>query len=462
MTQPSKKRAACGLIVVSLTVIGFSRRAQATEGEPRVCAVELEEVVTRYTPANNGAGPMWCYGSTVIARHGHDVFVSTIETGEGVPLLCNTRWQLWRRDADRWRLEQAETQYRQREPCPLAIVDDGTVYLSVNPSTEPPGVKYGPCKPLVLEFDAANPGQPPATHEPAWAQGGYFTDHSYRGFAADGDSGELLLLNIDARTGEQFVSHRDRGGRWHARDKIRFPIRSCYPQVALRSGAAHVLAIGDIVEPNEAWRELKFEKRQSKWDYVFRRLFYTYTPDIGHEAFCTPVEIDTTEETCGHISNLDLHVATDGIAHLLYLKRPYQYDFIRDRYFPGRAMTTSLEHVTVRDGRVRWRRTLVEWTEGTDGLQPSYARFHVDTRGTLWVILAGTEARAGQRTFGNFIARMPRTGEQPEFRQIDLKHPFGRFFTNTTRGGSRPSDFIDLFGTADDSPNLRYARLCVR
>jgi len=27
------------------------------------------------------------------------------------------------------------------------------------------------------------------------------------------------------------------------------------------------------------------------------------------------------------------------------------------------------------------------------------------------------------------------------------------------RGGSMPSDTIDLFGTADDDPNLRYARL---
>jgi hypothetical protein len=45
------------------------------------------------------------------------------------------------------------------------------------------------------------------------------------------------------------------------------------------------------------------------------------------------------------------------------------------------------------------------------------------------------------------------------FQRIDLKHPFHTFFTNTVRGGSMPSDTIDLFGTADDDPNLRYARL---
>lgn len=30
------------------------------------CVVEVEEVVTRCRPANNGVGSLWCYGSTVI------------------------------------------------------------------------------------------------------------------------------------------------------------------------------------------------------------------------------------------------------------------------------------------------------------------------------------------------------------------------------------------------------------
>ena len=96
------------------------------------CTVEVEEVVTRYTPANNGAGPLWCYGSTVIARQGGNIYLSVIETGKNIPLLCNTRWQLWHRSADGWKLEQAEKEYRQREPCPLAVFQGGPVFLSVN------------------------------------------------------------------------------------------------------------------------------------------------------------------------------------------------------------------------------------------------------------------------------------------------------------------------------------------
>jgi hypothetical protein len=56
-------------------------------------AVEVEEVVTRYAPANNGAGPLWCYGSALVVRQDEDVYTSALETGENVPPLLNTRWQ---------------------------------------------------------------------------------------------------------------------------------------------------------------------------------------------------------------------------------------------------------------------------------------------------------------------------------------------------------------------------------
>jgi hypothetical protein len=423
------------------------------------CTVEAEEVVTRYTPANNGAGPMWCYGSTVIARQDGDVFLSVIETGEDVPLLCNTRWQLWHRSADGWKLEQAEKEYRQREPCPLAVFQDGPVFMSVNPSTEPAGTKYGPCRPLVLEFEPANPAGPAKIRSPAWADGTYFTDHSYRGFAADGVNGELLLLNINARTSEQFVSYCDSAGQWHQKGTITFPIRACYPQVALRDGAAYVMAIGDIVEPVAEWRKLKYEKLNREWDYVFRRLFYTYTDDIRSAGFSTPIEIDTVEKTCGYIRNLDLYIDDAGAAHLLYTKQPHQYDFIRDKYFPGQPMTVSLEHVIVKDGKVLSRQTLAERPAGPNGFEPSFARFHIGSKAELYVIAAGTSIKKGQRTSGNFVCRIADNRNKPKFRPIELKHPFGNFFTATPRGGSKPSNIIDVFGIADDGPNLRYARI---
>ncbi len=429
--------------------------------QPRV---EVEEVVTSYTPANNGAGPMWCFGSTTIARRGEDVYLSTIETGKDVPPLCNTRWQLWHRSSAGWKLEQSEKDYRQREPCPVAVFRNGPVFLSVNPSTQPPGTQYGPCKPLVLEFDPKNLAAPFRENEPAWAEGTHFTDHSYRGFAADGGRGELLLLNINATTGAEFVSFRDREGKWQARGKIEFPIRSCYPQVALRNRAAHVMAIGDIVEPKEEWRKYKSEKTGSKWDYVFRRLFYTYTPDVAGKPFIAPMEIETVEDTCGHITNLDLHIDEAGAAHVLYLKRPYQSELIRDGFFPGKAMTAHLEYMIIKDGKIQSKATLAETpAEGKPGLTPAYGRFHVLPGGMLCVVVAGTMTdEAGKSTFGNYVGWIDRSGNKPAFATVPLKNPFSMFFTNTPRGGSEPSEMLDLFGTASDSLNLRYARVRVR
>src|SRR5688572_11718980 len=99
---------------------------------------EIEETVATCTPPNNGAGPLWCYGAPLVVRRGGEVFVSVMETGEGVPPLCNTRWRLYRRDGRAgWRKVQEAAGFREREPCPLAYAGGDHLLLSVNPSTEP-------------------------------------------------------------------------------------------------------------------------------------------------------------------------------------------------------------------------------------------------------------------------------------------------------------------------------------
>ena len=145
------------------------------------------------------------------------------------------------------------------------------------------------------------------------------------------------------------------------------------------------MAIGDIVEPLEQWRKLKFEKLNRKWDYVFRRLFYTYTDNIRTTGFAEPVEIDTVEKTCGHIRNLDMHIDATGAAHLLYTKQPHQYAFIRDKYFPGQPMTISLEYVVIKEGRVISKKTLAQTPQASTGFEPSFARFHICSEDNILV-----------------------------------------------------------------------------
>jgi hypothetical protein len=115
---------------------------------------EVEEVVATCKPPGNGAGPLWCYGAPLLVRQGDLVFAGAMETGDGVPPLCNTRWRLYRRDAEGWDLVRHAADFREREPCPLSSPGPGRLILSVNPSTEPPGTEYGPCDPHLLLVDA--------------------------------------------------------------------------------------------------------------------------------------------------------------------------------------------------------------------------------------------------------------------------------------------------------------------
>lgn len=429
--------------------------APSLAGEPTVVR---EEIVTRFSAANNGAGPLWCYGSPLVVRHGSRVYVSIIETGEDVPPLCNTRWQVWCRLDDAWQVVAGEQQYRQREPCPLVSLAEDGLFLSANPSLTPPGTRYRACQPTIFALRPATGTVLVTQESPVWSEAANFNDHSYRGIAADGERGEVLLLNIDTKTSEQFVSFRDRRGRWQARGKITFPIRAAYPQVGLRNGAAHVMAIGDIREPNQAWQQLKREVLKREWDYVFRRLFYCQAPDLADGGFERPIEIDSVDETAGHILNLDMHIDAGGAVHLLYLKKPHQYAFIRDRYFPGQAMTTSLEYVVLADAQVVHRASLVASTsQDAADFTPVYARFHVAPGERLSVIIAGTEQPAGQpaRFVNVVMGLLPASKPQ----ELNLNHPFRTFFSSAPRGGCEPSNTIDLFGTGADVPNLRYAEV---
>ncbi len=422
--------------------------------------VEVEETVTTCQPPNNGAGPFWCYGAPLVVRDADRVFVSAMETLPDVPPLCNTRWRLFERNATGWHLAQAETPDREREPCPLATTGPGRLVLSVNPSRTAPGSKYQACQPHLLQFESRHADRPPQAIEPLWVGTPHFTDHSYRGFAADGTTGDLIALNIDAVTSEQQWFYRSNDGSTTRSGAIRFSIRACYPQVALRGKAAHVLAIGDIVEPNEEWRTYKHQKTGADWDYVFRRLFYTWTPDITRSEFDPPVEMDTVEATAGHITNLDVWLAADGTAHLLYLKANMT-PLLRDRNWPGQKIVTTLEHVVVNHGRVQNRVTLLRGEEGVVTLPtPRYARFQALEDGRLLAICAVEESsQNGSRRLVNVI--VPALSEPASFSvdKITLKEPLSIFFNATERGGNRPSHVVDLFGAGRDGQSLHYVRV---
>jgi len=184
-------------ILLILTIVaGADLRADertASPPHPRP-VVEVEEDVYSFQPANNGAGPMWCSGSTCLVRIGEDVFASGLETLKDAKPLNNCRWTLYKRMADGWQLQQADPNGRTREPCPLVALPGGKVLLSVNPTIADPNAYAGPARPEILQFSAKDLKVPFATILPVWDGQPTFTEHSYCSFAADGQSGSLILF----------------------------------------------------------------------------------------------------------------------------------------------------------------------------------------------------------------------------------------------------------------------------
>ncbi|MBI2191941.1 MAG: hypothetical protein HYU36_08155 [Planctomycetes bacterium] len=430
--------------------------------------VEVEQDVYRYEPANNGASPLWCHGSTCLARIGSDVFATGLETLPDQKPLLNCRWMLFHRrdDEKEFHLVCRDLRERTREPSPIACSQDGRFFVSVNPTLTDLTKYSGPARPQVLELTVRDPFAPWKSLSPRWEGEPAFTEHSYRTFTADGSRGELLLLQ---NTGydRAWWSFRDSNGEWSACGHVDWPwggeyvkpqpVRLCYPNVVLADRAVHFFGVSDIVEPNPAWKAYKKEITGREWDFDFRRLFYSWTPDITRQPLHPWIEVASREKTCGWLQMGDLWLAPDGAVHLLWHDRSLD-ERLRQKFFPGERLTISLEYAVLRDGRKVFQGTLAVSGDGGTGEVPGAGRFQVAEDGRLFVLYAVTLAGGA---IENRILEIRPGGHATGPMRIPLAKPFvPMFFTATTRGGSRPSNVIDVLGHgAGDPQTIRYARI---
>jgi hypothetical protein len=431
--------------------------------------VEIEEDVYSYTNANNGAGPMWCGGSTCLVRSGDHVFASGLETVADAKPLNNCRWLLFHREARGWERVRVD-EGRTREPSPLAVFKDGRVFLSANSTLgTDPQPNGGPARPDVLQFAAKHPKAEPVSLTPAWQGAPKFTEHSYRSFAADGAGRELILFQNIGYTHAEWT-FCDRAGKWSAQGQLKWPwgaeydkpepIRVCYPNVALRGRAVHFFGVSDVVEPYHAWREFKRELTGQLWDYDFRRLFYTWTPDITKKPFAEWVEIASRDKTCGWLSPGDLWLAPNGDAHLLWSERAID-ERLRAKFFSEAKQSHALNYAVVREGKVIRRRTLMESTEDKPGVAGSAGRFHVTPNHRLFVVCYASGAVVGGPSVAeNRIMEILPDGSPSAPVRLPLAKPFTSYFTTTVRGGSPPSQTLEMLGTRAGTGNtISYAKV---
>lgn len=422
------------------------------QGDTLTARVEAEEDVYTFQPPDNGAGPMWCHGNTCICRIGDDLFASGIETLPDARPLHNCVPLLFQRSTHGWqRIFRHER--RSREPSPLCCFHDGRLFLSLNPTLAPANAYQGPAEPLIAEFPPGRRDEPRLLH-PEWEGSPDFTEHSYRSFAADGRRGELILFQNAGDSHAEFA-FLDADGIWASRGRLVWPwgaeyeepqpIRICYPNVQLRDRAVYFCGVSDIVEPRSTWRAFKRKLTGREWDYDFRRLFFTWSDDIRTGRFHEWTEIASRERTCGWIAPCDLHADDEGNVHLLWTERAID-ERLREAFFPLEEQSHCLHYAVINRGVVILRR-LVAAARGNDGI-PGGARFQATPDGRLFAFYqvsgAGNLVREVAPCFGEPVA-------------VPLRTPFEQFFTATVRGGSAPSDIVDVLGAAGNT--IRYARI---
>lgn len=435
-------------------------------------SVEVEEAICTFEPADNGAGPLWCHGSTVVARRGDEVYAVSLETLPDQQPLNNCRWVLYRRRADGWQVVHRDTSGRTREPSPLALLANGDLLVSANPTLAEPGEYGGPAEPAVFRYDTADMESEHRRELPAWEGAPAFTEHSYRTVVGDGPANEVLYMqNVGYDVAHMSLLTSE--GEWVGVGQLKWPwggeypepqwLRLCYPNVIMRDRAVHFFGVGDIVEPMAEWKEEKHRITGRDWDYVFRRLFYATTPDVSQQPFGEWVEIANFDSTAGATRNCDIWVGPDSAAHLLWTQTNTDAR-LRDRFFPDERITNSLEYAVIRNGQVVSQETLISLEEGQDGLSPNGARFHVLPDGRLLVLVQGTRQSGDAGTVVEYsLADLGREAGGTEWVDVPFEQPLaGTFLTSTVRGGSAPSQFIDLVGVSSGETNqLRYARVRV-
>lgn len=424
--------------------------------------VEIEEEVYRFVPADNGAGPMWCRGSTSLVRCGELVFVAGLETLPDAKPLNNCVPLLFYRDDEGWKQAYRgdEDNDRTREPSPVVCFDDGRLFLSVNPTLTPRDTYNGPSEPRLLEFDTCAPESGYRTHLPVWDGTPRFTEHSYRSFAADAANHELILFQNIGYTHAEWA-FLDRDGEWSARGQLIWPwakeydepgpVRICYPTVALKDRKVYFFGVSDVVEPYGIWRERKKEITGRDWDYDFRRLFFTWSDDIRSGQFHRWVEISTRDSTAGWLTPCDLSVDEDGNVRLLWIERALD-ERLRDEFFPLERQSYTLNYAVVRDGTVLLRRVVHFADEDNLDEVPTEARFHLTSSGRLFIFYLVRHANGLE----NRIMEVFADGTTSPPQKVPLRQPMIGF-TATPRAGSKPTEYLDLLGAVGTT--VRYARL---
>ncbi|MCX7704986.1 MAG: hypothetical protein N2115_01845 [bacterium] len=432
----------------------------------------FQEKIYSFEWKNNGAGPLWCFGSSCIASIDDRVFVTGWETLKDIPPLNCARWMLYERKNNRWERLYTDNE-KTREPAPICVLSDGKIFVSENPFmlekeaymgltlpkfsfSLPPdyrnrkNVLFYPCEPVT------------------------FIEHSYRNFAADRENSELILFQ-NKDYDRAYWSLIDEWGNTIKNGKIYWPwgydyvnpqpIRLCYNNVLLKNRAVYIFGTSDIIEPNPEWRKYKRELTGRQWDYDFRRVFFTFTPDIINEPFRNWVEISSREKTAGKSRNCDLYVDKEGFIHLLWMEKSCD-ERLREKFFPDEPLTRSLKYAKLKDQTILIKKDILFLDEGEKKLSSGplfwggiWGRFHITEENRLYIfasIISDDVNNKNKIVAENFLIELDNQGNIKGNYPVNFEKPFTEFHTSSIRNGCAPSNTIHIYGSVVQSDNEMY------
>lgn len=454
-------------------VLGLPACHSLPEDLPDFGVTVTESIVYTTPNANNGAGPLWNFNATNIARIGDTVWVSGLNTVTGLPPLNNTECNLWKKAADAAWERVLTLPGLTREPCPMGVLQGGRLLISTNATLNSPGKPGGgPARPGLWEAMPTAGFGTPAITQPGWrAQAGPFTEHSYRSLAVDGQRGEVFLMQNVGNSHVEWAFRDDRRA-WSAQGRLDWPVkeingramplRVCYVVALVKDRAVHLLGVSDVVEPNEDWRAFKRKLTGKPWDYVFRNLYYTWTPDITAQPFRPWLEVASREATAGRITPGDLWVDRAGAVHAVWEDITLDHR-LRDQFFPGHKQHRGISYALIRDGQISQRSNLLAAEEGLPGPVPHWPRWHATADGRMFMFFyVDGVGQDGKRWSENRLAEV-RDGAIAATTSVPLRTPINLYVTASAPAWDAPSDILDLLGTAPGAENtVRHIALRIR
>ncbi|HPC29788.1 MAG TPA: hypothetical protein PLI50_06175 [bacterium] len=427
----------------------------------------FQEKIYQFTNCGNGADPLWCMGSSCIAADNDRIFVSGWDTIPGIPLLNCARWTLFQKKARGWEIVRQDTE-KTREPSPICVLEDGKLFLSANAFMLEPEAIKGVCLPMVYQFESPDYSKQAKKIIPHFSEPVVFNEHSYRNFSADRENSELLLFH-NRDYDRAYWSLMDKDGRCISCDKLYWPwgydypvphrIRLCYSNIQLKNRAAYVFGTSDIPEPNPEWRKYKREITGRMWDFDFRRVFFSFTPDITKEPFTYWVEISGREKTAGNAWNCDLFVDDNGITHVLWTEKSCD-ERLKQKFFPDEPLIYSLKYARLKKQKILDQKEIFSFQEGTDfpsGIEKMNlcrGKFHITENGKIFIFGLISGIDNNKKTIAeNWLIEIDSTGNIKSKEIVNFQEPFTFIHNAGMRNGTKPSDTLHIYGYTTKANN---------